>query len=78
MANDHHPDPRKGLASTQINNKHYRDMNREISMRSVFAQLIRELGESEGRDVFEWYCRSYHVTIADEAPDAIKREVFGL
>lgn len=53
-------------------------MNREISMRSVFAQLIRELGESEGRDVFEWYCRSYHVTIADEAPATIKREVFGL
>lgn len=47
-------------------------------MRSVFAQLIRELGESEGRDVFEWYCRCYHVTIADNAPDTIKREVFGL
>ena len=53
-------------------------MNRDVSMRHVFAQLVRELGQIEGADVFEWYCSSYNVTIADEAPQAVKYEVFGL
>lgn len=47
-------------------------------MRTIFNALVRELGFNEGRDVFEWYCKTYNVTIADEAPDTVKREVLGI
>lgn len=47
-------------------------------MRAVFNYLCKELGENEGRKVFEWYCKTYDVTITDEAPVSVKREVFGL
>ena len=46
-------------------------------MRAIFNALIKELGEAEGRSIFEWYCQTYKVTIADEAPASIKHEVFG-
>lgn len=49
-----------------------------MGMRAVFNQLCKELGENEGRKVFEWYCKTYNVTIADEAPASVKREVLGL
>lgn len=47
-------------------------------MRTVFNHLCKELGVDEGRKVFEWYCKTYSVTIADEAPASVKREVLGL
>lgn len=47
-------------------------------MRDVFRALTHELGEAEGRSVFEWYCKAYKVTIADIAPDTIAYEVFGV
>lgn len=46
-------------------------------MRKVFAALVHELGPIEGKSVFEWYCRTYGVTIEDAAPASISREVFG-
>lgn len=48
-----------------------------VSMRFVLNFLVRELGE-EGRDVFEWYCSTYNLSIADNANATIKREVLGL
>lgn len=47
-------------------------------MRTVFAALVNELGFNEGHEVFEWYCYVYKVTITDDAPAAIVREVFGV
>ena len=47
-------------------------------MRTIFAALVNELGYNEGKDIFEWYCRSYGVTIADNAPERIAAEVLGL
>ncbi len=47
-------------------------------MRKVFNVLVRELGQTEGRAIFEWYCQTYNVTIADEAPASVAREVFGI
>ncbi len=47
-------------------------------MRTIFNALIRELGFEEGKSVFEWYCQTYNVTIADDAPATVKREVLGL
>lgn len=49
-----------------------------IPMRSIFAALTKELGEEEGKAVFEWYCSTYNVTISDIAPAAISREVLGI
>ena len=46
-------------------------------MRKVFNALIAELGYDEGTKTFEWYCKTYGVTIEDEAPATISREVFG-
>lgn len=48
------------------------------TMRSVFHQLVRELGDDAGREMFEWYCRTYGVTIADDAPATVLYEVFGV
>lgn len=47
------------------------------TMRAVFAALCNELGEQEGREVFAWYCSTYNVTIEDDAPASVTREVFG-
>lgn len=49
-----------------------------MGMRAVFNQLCKELGEKWGQQVFEWYCKTYNVTIADKAPASVKREVLGL
>lgn len=46
-------------------------------MRAILNFLVRELGEAEGRAVFEWYCQTYGVTITDEAPATVRREVLG-
>ena len=46
-------------------------------MRRIFNALVRELGYEEGKSTFEWYCRTYHVTIEDDAPDSVRREVLG-
>ena len=46
-------------------------------MRTILNALVRELGEKEGRSVFEWYCATYNVTIADDAPATVLREVLG-
>lgn len=49
-----------------------------VSMRFVLNFLTRELGESDGKAVFEWYCSTYSLSIADNANATIKREVLGL
>lgn len=49
-----------------------------ITMRAIFSALVRECGPTEGASIFEWYCRTYGVTITDNAPDSVKREVLGL
>jgi len=46
-------------------------------MRIIFNALVRELGEAEGRDIFEWYCSTYNVTIEDDAPASVRYEVLG-
>ena len=46
-------------------------------MRTIFNVLVREMGEEQGREVFEWYCKVYNVTIADDAPASVAREVLG-
>lgn len=46
-------------------------------MRTIFNALVRELGPDEGCSVFEWYCTTYGVTIADPAPASVRREVLG-
>jgi hypothetical protein len=51
---------------------------REITMYEVLKQLEKELGVKEGMEVFEWYCKTYNVTVGDVAPDTIKYEVFGI
>lgn len=51
---------------------------KQISMRNVFAQLVRECGPVEGPQIFEWYCTAYKVTATDPAPASIVREVFGI
>lgn len=50
----------------------------KITMRQIFNALCRELGRFEGCEVFAWYCKAYGVTIADNAPASIVREVLGL
>ena len=47
-------------------------------MRTIFNALCKELGPQKGKDVFEWYCRTYNVTIADDAPASVRHEVLGL
>ena len=47
-------------------------------MRTIFHALCKELGPEEGKSIFEWYCRTYNVTIADEAPAPVRHEVLGL
>ena len=47
------------------------------TMRGVADQLARELGASEGANVFAWYCEYYGLTIADACPANIRYEVFG-
>ena len=47
-------------------------------MRTIFNVLVKELGEAEGRSIFEWYCRTYNVTISDDAPASVRREVLGI
>ena len=47
-------------------------------MRTIFNALVKELGFSEGSSIFEWYCQTYDVTIADEAHASVAREVLGL
>ena len=46
-------------------------------MREVFNALIKELGYDEGKLIFEWYCETYGVTIEDDAPATVIKEVFG-
>jgi len=46
-------------------------------MRRIFNALVKELGQKEGSSVFEWYCATYNVTIADEAPATVRHEVLG-
>lgn len=46
-------------------------------MRTIFNTLTKELGETEGKQVFEWYCKTYNVTITDDAPASVRREVLG-
>lgn len=46
-------------------------------MRIIFIALVAELGYKEGKTMFEWYCKTYNVTINDEAPATVRREVLG-
>jgi hypothetical protein len=47
-------------------------------MRRIFNALVNELGYEYGSDVFAWYCRTYNVTIEDEAPAAVNYQVLGI
>lgn len=47
-------------------------------MRRIFNALVNELGYEYGSDVFVWYCRIYNVTIEDDAPASVNREVLGI
>lgn len=55
-----------------------RNKPRTVSMRTIFAALVKELGEKEGPSIFEWYCSHYGVTIADTAPSVVAWEVLGI
>ena len=46
-------------------------------MRTIYNALVKELGYEEGKSIFEWYCKTYDVTIVDEAPASVRREVLG-
>lgn len=46
-------------------------------MRIIFIALVAENGYKEGKSIFEWYCKTYNVTIADDAPETVRREVLG-
>lgn len=46
-------------------------------MRKIYNALVKELGYEEGKSIFEWYCKTYDVTIVDEAPASVRREVLG-
>ena len=49
-----------------------------ISMRTIFAALVKECGNINGAQIFEWYCQTYKVTAADNAPATIAHEVLGI
>lgn len=53
-------------------------MKAEITMRNILNSLVRELGTTEGRNIFEWYCSTYNVAVEDIAPVVVKREVLGI
>ena len=54
-------------------------MKKRYTMREVFAALHKEFyNEADARNIFEWYCRTYKVTIADAAPASVAHEVFGV
>lgn len=53
-------------------------MEKEISMRRVFNQLVKECGFDKGREIFEWYCQTYGLDISSMANNTIKYEVFGI
>lgn len=55
-----------------------RNKLRTVSMRTIFAALVEEMGEKEGPSIFEWYCSHYGVTIADTAPSVVAWEVLGI
>lgn len=48
-----------------------------VTMLDVLRQLEIECGK-EAFSIFEWYCQTYRVTIEDNAPATIRREVFGI
>ena len=50
----------------------------KIGMRAILHALVGEHGEKRGKEIFEWYCATYHVGIADEAPASVSREVLGI
>lgn len=51
---------------------------KKITMRMIFNRLVKELGYEQGKSVFERYCQTYGVNIADDCPAAISHEVFGI
>lgn len=51
---------------------------KKITMRQILAALVHECGEIDGRGIFEWYCKTYGVTVVDLAPASVAREVLGL
>lgn len=51
---------------------------KKITMREVFNQLVKELGYGQGKSMFEWYCQTYGVRIADDCPSTVLYEVFGI
>lgn len=51
---------------------------KKVSMRTIFAALVRECGFEEGKSIFEWYCQTYRVNAGDIAPAMIAHEVLGI
>lgn len=47
------------------------------TMRYALKHLVEELGEEEGKKMFEWYCETYSVGIGDMMPPVVRWEVFG-
>lgn len=52
-------------------------MAKNFSMRTIFDVLVCTEGYLEGKAIFEWYCKTYDVTITDKAPASVAREVLG-
>lgn len=48
------------------------------TMRFALRALVKEMGEEEGKNIFEWYCQTYNVGIADKMPATVKYEIFGI
>lgn len=51
-----------------------------ITMQDVLHQLEIEFWDNiaEAFDIFEWYCKTYNVSVGDAAPATVRREVFGI
>ena len=53
-------------------------MPKEITMRHILHALVKELGVTEGKSIFEWYCQTYSVNVASVAPATVAHEVLGV
>ena len=69
---------RRLILAAGANLLNYCIMVKSVSMRAIFAALVRECGPTEGANIFEWYCKTYGVTITDPAPATVAHEVLGL
>ena len=45
-------------------------------MLDTLRQLEKELSFDKATEIYEWYCKTYQVSGTDEAPAAVRYEVF--